>query len=482
MIGLPVLLGAIAEPLSRASSENTAPAPVFLETLITPPSMTLTRPEIESSQQATFKPDKPGLSTTQRDNLSTSREFDADRKNPAKESAAEPFSLLSLPTNPQMFPKEFTQSETLPSFNGFQEITQYTHLHTRGLFSYAFRLNSSAVSDDNLSLKKSNKQKDIQFGIGPSVQLQIGDTDSILRLRSHYAGASSWLSKTPQQRFFDQALGVGAEVGRGRLQVTLRSSYQSAKQSSRDAGARVGRKALSVGCTATYQISAKTSADISGDFTKTDYTALLNSEESRLQEYINYQYSPKLQFGVGSAQGVLSSKAGLEQNFLQGLFRIVATPTAKLGFNASAGNEWRQFASGQPSTTAPVFSLGGGWQPTAKTGFSVNINRHTFASASLVAEDYQSTAYSITAHESITQTLNASLTFGLEDAKYSASSPGVIADRNDRYSFTRLGINWAVRRWLNLGTFYEFSQNNSTGSQANPFSRNRIGISANVSF
>jgi Putative beta-barrel porin 2 len=482
MIGLPILMGTISASHAPASPQETEGTPTFLETPPTPVATDSTKSAPDSLKRVGSTDGSYSTFRTMDGTYALKPSDEPSSTVPPREPLKTPFPSLNPPPSSPAVPEDFTQGVWLPVFKGLEDISDYTNVHRKGALTYALRLYTSAIYDDNISLRKAQKQKDLQLAIGPAAQIQIGDADSLLRLAGTYAGATSWFTKNPQERSLDQTIGLGAGMGRGRLQFALRSGFQTTHQSSRDAGNRVGRRVAYVGSTASWQMSGKTSADISADYTKSDYNTLLNSRELRFQEYLNYQYSPKLQFGIGGAQGVLDATGSRKQNYFQGLARIIAAPTSKIAFNVSAGNEWRHFESKQPSTTAPVFGLGAGWQATAKTGFSLDLRRHTFASAALAAENYESTTVSMTAHELLTQNLNAAVTVGLERAKYSASSPGTLADRNDNFSFTRAGLNWAVRKSCSLETFYEFSQNQSAGSQAQSFSRNRIGISININF
>ena len=287
---------------------------------------------------------------------------------------------------------------------------------------------------------------------------------------------------TPKQRNFDQNFGLGGEWTGGRFKTALRLGIQSNHNGSLDAGARVGSTVSYAGSTVSCRLGGKTSADLGADITKVNFSSLLESREYRTQQYLNYQYSPKLQIGLGTTQGLSESESSSRQTYIQSGLKIVTQPTGKLAFNVSAGNEWRHFDSGQPSTSAPVFSAGIAWQATGKTSFSLEARRRTFASAALVSQNYQSTNLSLSANETLTSTINASVSLGMEEATYSSSSPGIEATRKDHYVFSQLGLSWALRRNCSLATFYEFSQNDSSGPQSRPFRRNRTGISLSISF
>lgn len=367
-------------------------------------------------------------------------------------------------------------------FPGFSDLANYTQTRRKGPFLYSLRINTSAVYDDNISLSKTNQKHGLQFGIGPSLRLQLGEDGVPFRLGATYAGAASYFTETSQKRTYDQTLGVGSEWSGNRLQLNFRTGLQTSHNSSLDAGGRTGRSVLYAGGLASYQVGGKTTADFGGDFSQTKFESLLNSSEYRAQEYLNYQWSPKLQWGFGTTQGIVTSEASARQTYIQALVRIVSALSGKLDFNASAGNEWRNYESGTPSTTHPVFSAGATWQATGKTNFTFDARRRTFASAALQAQNYESTSTSLSVHEMLTASLSATLALGLEKSHYSATSPGVPSDRTDNYLFSRIGLDWIPRKNLTVGTFYETGENDSKGAQSHSFRRNRMGVSLNISF
>jgi hypothetical protein len=92
------------------------------------------------------------------------------------------------------------------------------------------------------------------------------------------------------------------------------------------------------------------------------------------------------------------------------------------------------------------------------------------------------TTLNLAARETLSATVDTTLSAGYEHATYSADSQTVTSGRTDDYYVGRAGINWAVRRWCDLGLFYEYTTNNSMGSQGYSFRRQRLGMSASISF
>lgn len=368
------------------------------------------------------------------------------------------------------------------AFLEYVELTRHTQTRRKGPFYYSLRLNSAAIFDDNITLRRGSKKSDMQLSMGPSGSVQLGSDESDLRVAGHYAGSASWFLSNAAQRTYEQKTGLEGAWNGSSLKAGFRTGLQSSHNSSLDAGERVGRNVYYAGGGASYGLSEKTSAELNTDITRAEFNGLIGSTETRLQGFLNHQITPKLQLGAGATEGSAKADGGKTQTYTQALLRAKAQPTGKLSLNASAGNEWRTFDTGEPGTTTPVFSLGASWQATGRTSISMEGRRRTFTSAALTSQNYTSSDGAISIREMLTSTVDASLTVGMEKADYHAASPGVRSDRTDNYWFARYGIDWAVRRYCTTGVFYEFSKNESTGTQSHSFTRNRLGVSLALSF
>ena len=147
--------------------------------------------------------------------------------------------------------------------------------------------------------------------------------------------------------------------------------------------------------------------------------------------------------------------------------------------------EWRSYEGGRGTTTAPVFSLGSQWQIRDQTSISLEAYHRIFAAASQAEQNYSATNLLLTGKEMLAVNFDAAISVGYEHAEYSTSSTSsttLNADRKDDYYLTRAGVHWAARRWCDLGLFYEFSINDSSGSQAHAFRHNRVGMSLTLAF
>jgi hypothetical protein len=383
---------------------------------------------------------------------------------------------------------QFWQAPVPPATSGalsdsnLAELTRHTQLKRKGPLSYGFKLGLSSIYDDNITLSSEHRRGDMQFSLTPSGRVLLGSDDSLLRLALNYNGAASWFARTPAQRTYEQNTALEGGWSGSRLKTSFRLGYQDTHNGSADAGERVGRRISYAGVTATYTFSEKTSGELGADVTRARFNDLLGSNEYRAQQFLNYQFTPKTQFGIGASEGILQPDAGRRQTYEQGLLRIVTQPTAKLGFNLSTGAEMRQFDSGKDPTVTPVYTANASWQATAQTTLSLEGRRRTFSSAALQHQNYEATNVALTAREMLSTTMDASVSVGAERADYKSADLDVAASRKDTFLFNRYGFSWAIRRNCSFETFYEYSRNISKGAESHSFRRNRIGVSLNFSF
>jgi hypothetical protein len=493
MLGLPLILGAISVSHAPAALEENGVASKLSNTNSElPPAIPVPSPAGAFPSEFLFKtsPDADAPLPLQ-DSGGAQHRNHSNTKKPALRQrgagleAMEASAALTS-TLPPSIPSEIstTPSPLDPSsaFTGLSDLTQQTLLRRRGALLYQIKLHTSAVYDNNVSLSQTNPRRALQLGVGPSLKVQLGEDESPARLISNYAGTASSFLDSPRERTYDQILGAASEWTGSRMQASFRGGIQNTRSSTLDAGAQVERKVYTAGATSAYQIGAKTSAELGADFTRVRFNTLLNSSEYRVQEYFNYQYSPKLHLGIGSAQGIAAAKSSPQQTYIQALGRIQTALLKKIDLNAFYGNEWRHFDSELPTTTHPVFGAGASWQATGKTSFTVDTRRHTFASAALEAQNYESTSTSFAAHETLSANLQASLTLGVESSHYSATRADVLAERRDNYRFSRVALGWLARQNCTVETFFDSGKNTAKGAQSQSFRRIRIGVSVNINF
>lgn len=338
------------------------------------------------------------------------------------------------------------------------------------------------IFDDNFRVTDGNAEADMLLTISSGLTLTLGSTESRFMARANYSASGVFFLSNSNENSFNQSLSFEMAYRMQRLTLGLHIRPSMINGSSVDAGDRVGRKIFYAGLTANYTVSDKTSISLNTDYTYAGYDGLLSSRETRVQGFLNYLVTPKVTLGLGGGYGILDVDGGQTQTSQQALVQVSYAATAKLGFNANAGWEFRNGGDGVPTSSTPVFSVGAAWTPREKTTISFDARRRTYGSAALVGQNYQATGFSATITQQLRPRISANLTVGYEFTNYQQALLGVDASRRDNYFYTRVGVGFPVNRWCSGNVFYEFSNNSSTGNGARAFDRNRVGMFLSCQF
>ena len=381
------------------------------------------------------------------------------------------------------------QQESTPPFvsdvpsltSPFGEVTSHsmgltcpgTKLHIYPHFSL------TGIFDDNVFLSSNHKVSDFYFALSPGVGFAYGADESALKMRADYTASFLLFSKESSQDTVDQNATMRFLYTLPKLTLGLNLGFQSLSGASVDVGDRVRRQIYYIGVTSNYVLDEKFSVDLNVDETAAQYKGYLDSTETRVQSWLNYQATGKLQVGVGATFGFLDVQSGPGQTYEELLGRATYDATGKLVLFGSAGVDFRQTDT---DTVAPVFSLGAAYSPFSTTTITVDVHERIYGSASLVGQDYRATGFLLTVNQQLRPDLSAFLSVGYENASYFAVKKDIAADRVDHFIFARIGPQWQIRPWVHTGAFYEFSRNASSGIGERSFTRNRVGAQVNFFF
>ena len=126
----------------------------------------------------------------------------------------------------------------------------------------------------------------------------------------------------------------------------------------------------------------------------------------------------------------------------------------------------------------------GTYHQQAMVGTQLNLlaRRSIYASAILGDQNYTATSVELNVQQRFTDKVSLFLSLGYLNSAYSAAAAGILANREDNYFYIRPGLQWSLLSWLNLGIFYEYSENISTGEGARGFARDRLGIQTAIAY
>ncbi len=363
----------------------------------------------------------------------------------------------------------------------FGEITDFSLGHT--LPGSKWRLyphaGVSGIFDDNIYLDSSHKVSDFYFALSPGLGAAYGAEESPLKIRADYTASFLVFMKNSSEDTVDQNALLQVSYALPKLTLGLNLGFQSLSGASVDVGDRVRRQVYYAGLTSNYVLDEKFSVDLDADETVADYKGLDDSNETRVQAWLNYQATGKLKLGAGLGGGYLDVQNGPGQTYEELLVRANYDATGKLVLYATGGVDFRQ---SDKTTVAPVFSVGGAYSPFARTTITLDLHERIYGSAALDGQNYRATGVMAGLKQELFENLSAFLDVGYENASYYAVESGIAADRVDNYVYVRVGPDWQVRQWWHLSSFYEFSNNASSGIGSRSFTRDRVGIQANFAF
>ena len=364
---------------------------------------------------------------------------------------------------------------------GTEEISEFTRqINARGLWNVRPHFSATTLYDGNVFIQDKNTKKDFILTLSPGIAVRLGNGQTGFYLTADYTASVVLFLNNSSQDSLDHRASMSLQWTGGKLRVGLLAGLTADSGTSIDATDRVRRIAIYTGITSHYDYSEKISFDLNADYRPIKYQSLLDSSETRLQGYVNYNFTPKLTIGLGGVLGFATVERGADQTFEDASVRAVYVATGKLTFTADAGVETRQFSNGGDNTVNPVFGLAGTWAVREGTTVSINTRRRIFASAIFQEQDYADTGVFAQVTQRMTDRFDLSLAAGYDHLNYTAAGPGVSASRQDNFFFVRPSIQWHATGWCGVGVFYEYSQNFSSGEGNRDFRRDRTGLQVSI--
>jgi hypothetical protein len=354
-------------------------------------------------------------------------------------------------------------------------------------FKYAFRLDLSALYDNNIFISNTNKVADYEFTITPGVTMGFGDVfrraGNFVRL--DYAPSFQFFARNSSQNNIGQAFLLDGQYNSGKATWRFAQSIQVLNGADTDVGTRVTRQIYATSVGLSYLVSDKTFIDLAGNFAYQHFDNELDSWTLSGSGYFNYIYSPKLTIGLGVVGGFQAVTGPLnpDQTFQQVNLKATYQATGKITLNATAGVEFLQFSGARAGYVTPVFALSGVYQPFDGTTFTVTAARRIQPSASLVGQDFTTTGVTAAVRQRFIQRLYLTVSGAFENSAYFANVPQVSATRNQNYISASVGLDYLVREGWSVGAFYLNRQTfGNSASAPFDFTDQQVGIRSTISF
>lgn len=367
---------------------------------------------------------------------------------------------------------------------GTEEITEFSErpLSLAGNSHVTPHFSLSTLYDSNINLQSSGAESDFVTVISPGITVRLGNKESMFYLIGDYTLDAILFAQHGSENAINQNARLDLQWSLPKTIFGLHVGVFADTGTSIDVSDRVQRQVYYVGLTSHYVLTDKTSWDLNADWNFTHYHGLISSSQEQVQAYFNYEFSPKVTVGVGSAVGYVNVQGGGNQVFEQGSVRVSFRTTEKLTLIADTGVDVRQFSQGGGNAVNPVFGVKAAWAVREGTEIDLSCRRQIYASAIFQDQNYTATSVDLSVRQRFTDNVDLFLSGGYVNASYSSTAGGIPASREDNYFYLRPALQWHVLRWLSIGIFYEYSQNISSGQGARSFTRDRAGIQASVAF
>ena len=354
-------------------------------------------------------------------------------------------------------------------------------------FKYSFRLDLSALYDNNIFISNRNKVGDYEFTITPGVTLGFGDIyrRSANFIRLDYAPSFQFFARNSSQNNIGQAFLLDGMYNSGKATWRFAQSIQVLNGADTDVGTRVTRQIYATTLGVSYLVSDKTFIDLATNFAYQHFDSELDTWTLSGAGYFNYIYSPKLTIGIGVVGGytTVSGNVDPDQTFEQINLKATYQATGKIQLSATVGVQFLQFSGVRSAYVTPVFSVSGVYQPFDGTTFTLTAGRRIQPSASLEGQNFTTTGVTLAMRQRFIQRLYLTVSGAFENSAYFAIVPQAIATRNQNYVSGSVGLDYYVREGWTVGVFYLNRQAfGNSASAPYDFTDQQVGIRSTISF
>lgn len=425
---------------------------------------------------------------------------------PATPSAppAPPRDPLSLPDqappptetkpNPPTFQTAQPTPVNLSPVTGFEPATD-------DLAKWRLRLgvDTSVTYDDNIFIQPTQRQADVYFGVKPIVATGWGtflaDPTTVTGGPSRfpeiaerlslgnafffrYAPTALFFSDHTDQNAFDEDVRVAGRWISGKVTLEANASFQTSTEPNIDVGNRIHTETTSGFLNLNYQVAQRTSLDSRFSLEHDSYQGGLNSTDSVVSTFLNYQALPKTTVGVGCSVGYTTVESGQDQYYEQGLVHLHFAPTGKITLDLVGGAEARQIENG-PSRATPVFDLEANYAALDSTSVHFKFARRTDTSALYEQQDIEEMTIEASVRQRVFQKFYITVNGGLQRDDY--VDAGAAANRTDNFSYFGIESAMEVTKWFQMKAGYRFQNNDSSFAEFG-FHRNIADFQFNLQF
>lgn len=331
------------------------------------------------------------------------------------------------------------------------------HPHVDYQFSYGSGLRSSAGRSENSIVQQ----------VSPGILFNVGDHWTL-----DYTPTFVFYSSSSFRNVVNQSVNLGWGTAYGDWFFSGSQSASLTSNPNIETSSQSDRNIYSTSLNASYQFNDKMSLDmgagqtfyyVGNGPTSTNYLQnLANSKTWSTMEWLNYQFWPRLNAGVGVGGGYTIQDNSPDAYYEQYQMRINWRATDKISFQLSGGAQVRQYASGGASgLVSPIYNVTIQYQPFEQTRLSVT-GSGTVSAASYQSQVSESYGISGDLNQRLLGRLYLDLSGGYTRTKYIATASALSTGRNDDIYRFNARLSCSPLKKTTVSVFYAYSQNSSS--------------------
>lgn len=280
----------------------------------------------------------------------------------------------------------------------------------------------------------------------------------------------------------DQTAGLTAGYVFSKLTLGLDQDYSRAAVKDNDVGNLVTEETDTTKLRSRYDLTDRSFVEVNGQYYRLEYPGsdYEGYQEFRNEDWFNRLVEARLTAGVGAAFGYVDPDRSDSQTYEQLLARAIYHLTGKLDIRASAGVEWREYASGVADTIDPVFSLAAIYHPRDTT--TLTLEGHRREQPDFTGDyNYQVLGFGAGVRQELLGRLYAGLEVGYDQYDYSLVGRGTSNNRADSYVYIQTSLECELSAHWMTKLFYKYRQDDST-VDAYSYGDNIVGLQVSWQF
>ncbi len=271
----------------------------------------------------------------------------------------------------------------------------------------------------------------------------------------------------------------------------LSQSYTDSSSPQTETATQTEEENYLTALTASYAFNSKMSLDMSlsqnFDFVDNAFGSTnQNSQDTytwSTLEWLNYEFWPRLNAGIGTGFGFVKANTGPDQTFEQLQGRVNWRATDKISFQVNGGFEEREsFATGVGDLFNPLFGAAIQYQPFEQTQVSLGASRTVSASSLYTLNEVvENTSVNCNLNQRLLEKFYLNLGAGYSEEKYTVSISTLSGGRTDDYYYLNARLSYPLLKRGTMAVTYQYNSNASS-VQGFSYSSNQIGFEVGYSY